>query len=142
MKKLSHDFTQQSTAQKAALEGLQTYAETLAVEREIALLRHDQQWTMDLKHLSAMPDFQLHPDYGHRVHRSIPHQYRHIEAAAYERRKQIVERFDNCARDIEWVKSKVMDSFNELSRERNFSPALPKRAFERAVRSRSNDRER
>ena len=74
--------------------------------------------------------------------RRIPRQYRHIQAAAYERRKQIVERFDDCARDIDHVKSKVMDCFNELSKERNFSPALPKRAFERAVRNRSNDRER
>ena len=108
-------------AQKAALDGLQTYAEKIEQERLVALLNHDLAWEAEKRRYEPKPEYQFH--YGLSAPRLTQVEYRKLRAEHFLRRKEITERFDEKAQDIQRVKENVLDRFNERARSRNADAA-------------------
>lgn len=121
MKNPTQDFRKVSEAQKAALNGLQTYAEKIEQERQVALLNHDLAWEAEKRRYEPKPEYQFH--YGLSAPRLSQVEYRKLRAEHFLRRKEITERFDEKAQDIQRVKENVLDRFNERARSRDTDAA-------------------
>ena len=116
MKTLTQDFRKVNEAQKAALDGLQTYAEKIEQERQVALLNHDLAWEAEKRRYEPKPEYQFH--YGLAAPRLSQVEYRKLRAEHFLRRKEITDRFDERAKDIQRVKENVLDRFNERAKGR------------------------
>ena len=121
MKTPTHEFRKVSEAQKAALDGLQTYAEKIEQERQMALLKHDLAWEAEKRRFEPKPEHHFH--YGLAAPRLSQAEYRQLRAEHFERRKEITDRFDEKAKDIQCVKENVLDRFNERAKGRHADAA-------------------
>ena len=121
MKNPTQDFRKVSEAQEAALDGLQTYAEKIDQERQVALLKHDLAWEAEKRRFEPKPEHQFH--YGLAAPRLSQAEYRQLRAEHFQRRKEITDRFDEKAKDIQRVKENVLDRFNEYARSRDADAA-------------------
>ena len=121
MKTPTQDFRKVSEAQRAALDGLQTYAEKIDQERLMALLKHDLAWEAEKRRYEPKPEYQFH--YGLAAPRLSQVEYRQLRAEHFQRRKEITDRFDEKAKDIQRVKENVLDRFNERATSRDADAA-------------------
>lgn len=138
MNKPSNDFGQVNGAQRAALEGVQTFAEKLKQDRELALLQHDLAWEAEKRRFEPKPEHQFH--YGMSAPRLSQVEYRQLRAEHVQRRKEITDRFDEKAKDVEQIKEIILDRFNDNAKIRH-SPDHSKTP-QRSMRSRTTGRER
>lgn len=116
MNKPSNDFAKATEAQKAALDGLQTYAEKIEQERELALLKHDLAWEAEKRRFEPKPEYHFH--YGLAAPRLSQIDYRKLRAEYLQRRKEISDRFEEKEKDIQHVKELVLNRFNERAKSR------------------------
>lgn len=135
MKKPSNDFRRVSDAQRAALEGLRTYAERLAEKQEAALSNHDQRWEAEKRRFQPKLQNEFH--LGRITPRLTQREYRRLRTEFVERRKTIVEHYAAKRKELEQMKEVILDRFNERASEPRKS-----RAFERSRRDRDTGRER
>lgn len=138
MKNPSNDFAKVNGAQKAALDGLQTYADKIRQDQELALLRHDLAWEAEKRRFEPKPEHHFH--FGKAAPQLSQFEYRQLRTEHFERRKEITDRFDEKTKDIHRVKELVLDRFNENARNRE-SPELSKTP-QRSMRGRATGRER
>ena len=139
MKNPTQDFRKVSEAQKAALDGLQTYAEKIEQERQMALLKHDLAWEAEKRRFEPKPEHHFH--YGLAAPRLSQAEYRQLRAEHFQRRKEITDRFDEKAKDIQRVKENVLDRFNERAKGREGEAALSRKPV-RTNRARDQGRSR
>ena len=139
MKNPTQEFRKVSEAQRAALDGLQTYADKIEQERQLALLKHDLAWEAEKRRFEPKPEHQFH--YGRAAPRLSQAEYRQLRAEHYQRRKEITDRFDEKTKDIQCVKENVLDRFNERAKSREADVALSRKPA-RANRSRDQGRSR
>lgn len=121
MKTPTQEFRKVSEAQKAALDGLQTYAEKVKEDRELALLKHDLAWEAEKRRFE--PKLEHHFSFGPAAPRFSQAKYRKLRAEHFQRRKEITDRFEEKAKDIQSVKEDVLDRFNERARSRDSDSA-------------------
>lgn len=121
MKNPTQDFRKVNEAQEAALDGLQTYAEKIDQERLMALLKHDLAWEAEKRRFEPKPEYHFH--YGLAAPRLSQVEYRQLRAEHFQRRKEITDRFDEKAKDIQRVMENVLDHFNERATSRDADAA-------------------
>jgi len=139
MKTPTQEFRKVSEAQRAALDGLQTYAEKIEQERQLALLKHDLAWEAEKRRFEPKPEHHFH--YGRAAPRLSQVEYRQLRAEHFQRRKEITDTFDEKTKDIQRVKEKVIDRFNERAKSREADAALSRKPT-RANRPRDQGRSR
>lgn len=139
MNKPSNDFGKVNGAQKAALEGVQTYAEKVKQDRELALLQHDLAWEAEKRRFEPKPEHQFH--YGIAPPKLSPMEYRRLRAEHLVRRQEIADRFKERERDIQRVKENLLDRFNERTKSRDTDAARDREPI-RARSHRDRDRGR
>jgi len=135
MKRPSNDFARVSDAQRAALDGLHTYAERLAEKREAALRSHDLAWEAEKRRFQPMLQNEFH--IGRITPRLTQREYRKLRTEFAERRKAITEHYAAKRKELERVKEIVLDRFNERARQPGKA-----RTSERIRRERDSGRER
>lgn len=135
MKKPSNEFSRVSDAQRAALEGLRTYAERLSEKQEAALLNHDLAWEAEKRRFQPKLQNEFH--LGRITPRLTQREYRKLRAEFAERRKTIIENYAAKRKELERVKEVVLDRFNERAHQRRKT-----RTFERSGRDRDDGPER
>lgn len=135
MKKPSNDFRRVSDVQRAALEGVRTYAERLAEKQEAALLNHDLAWEAEKRRFQPKLQNEFH--LGRITPRLTQREYRRLRAEFSERRKTIVEHYAVKQKEVERMKEVILDRFNERAREPRKA-----RAIERSRRDRDSGHER
>jgi len=135
MRKPSNDFARVSDAQRAALEGLRTYAERLAERRDTALKNHDLAWEAEKRRFQPKLQNEFH--LGRITPRLTQREYRKLRAEFVERRRTIEDRFAAKKKELERVKDLVLDRFNERSRQ-----PVKSKTPQRSVRVRDSGRER
>lgn len=135
MKKPSNEFSRVSDAQRAALEGLRTYAERLAEKQDAALAKHDLAWEAEKRRFQPKLQNEFH--LGRITPRLTQREYRRLRAEFAERRKTIIENYAAKRKELERVKDVVLDRFNERAHQ-------PRkiRAYERSRHDRDSGRER
>ena len=139
MRNPKQEFRKVSEAQRAALDGLQTYADKIEQERQLALLKHDLAWEAEKRRFEPKPEY--HFFYGRAAPQLSQIEYRQLRAEHFERRKEIKDRFDEKAKDIQHVKKNVLDRFNERATSREADAVLSRKPA-RANRSRDQGRSR
>lgn len=137
MKTPTQEFRKVSEAQRAALDGLQTYTEKIEQERQLALLQHDRAWEAEKRRFEPKPEHHFH--YGLAAPMLSQLEYRQLRAEHFQRRKEITDRFDEKAKDIQRVKENVLDHFNERAKSREVDAALSRKP---AHKNRSRDQGR
>lgn len=105
----------------------------------MALLKHDLAWEAEKRRFEPKPEHQFH--YGLAAPRLSQAKYRQLRAAHFERRKEITERFDEKAKDVQRVKENVLDRFNERAKGREGETALSRKPV-RSNRARDQGRSR
>ncbi|WP_112321918.1 hypothetical protein [Oceanibium sediminis] len=115
MKKPSNDFNRVSDAQRAALEGLRTYAERLAEKQDAALTNHDLAWEAEKRRFQPKLQNEFH--LGRITPRLTQREYRRLRAEFSERRKTIVDHYATKQKEIARMKEVILDRFNERARE-------------------------
>jgi len=135
MRKPSNDFARVSDAQRAALEGLRTYAERLAEKREAALLNHDLAWEAEKRRFQPKLQNEFH--LGRITPRLTQREYRKLRAEFAERRRTIEDRYTTKKKELERVKDLVLDRFNERANQ-----PVKSKTPQRSVRVRDGGRER
>lgn len=138
MKNPSNDFAKVNGAQKAALDGLQTYAEKIRQDQELALLKLDLAWEVEKRRFEPKPEHHLH--YGKAAPQLSQFEYSQLRTEHFERRKEVTDRFDEKTKDVHRVKELVLDRFNENARNRQ-TPE-PTKTLQRSMRGRATGRER
>tara|TARA_R110000850_G_scaffold79358_8_gene171154 strand:- start:533 stop:940 length:408 start_codon:yes stop_codon:yes gene_type:complete len=135
MKTPSNEFRRVSDAQRAALEGLHTYAKRLAEKRDAALKNHDLAWEAEKRRFQPKLQNEFH--LGRITPRLTQKEYRRLRAEFTERRNTIVEHYAAKRKELEQMKEVVLDRFNERAR----GPRKT-RSFERSRRDNDSGRER
>ncbi|MWD26897.1 hypothetical protein E0K89_005340 [Aquicoccus sp. SCR17] len=135
MRKPSNDFARVSDAQRAALEGLRTYAERLEEKRMVALTNHDLAWEAERRRFQPKLQHEFH--FGRITPRLTQREYRKLSAEFAARRRTIEDRYTAKRKELERVKDLVLDRFNERAQQ-----PVKSKGPQRSPRVRSGGRER
>jgi len=139
MKKPTQEFTRVTDAQRAAIEGLQSYTDKVAQDRELAVRKCDELWETVKRRFEPKPEHEFHN--GMPAPRLTPMEYRKLRAEHLLRRQAVVDRFDEKAKDIRRVRETVLDRFNERSVDRtDVARTTPSRGQRSHLRNRDRGR--
>lgn len=142
MKKPTQDFRSVSRAKQVALTALNDHRHEIEQERDLALLKHDQQWDTERRKLGISRQKDMPFDYGFTRSRSVLHEHRQKRAEFAERRKLIEQKYDEQLEDVRQVKNHVLGRSNEREDTREKAAPSVVKAFSRSTPQRGNDRGR